>query len=222
MPRTREYWEERFRQRGSYWMYEGKPDPRYAHARLKSEKCSNGFFLARLTLEDALLRNKICWEMAGLLYAQGSSRPMRPIHRVVGPERGAVTLAAHLAYVIASMSGHACLDGYALKEDASQLGFEVEPGELYWVVEDVGTTFSTGLKVKRSIEAAGGIVLPHIGVLLNRSGMQEVEGSKILALVDRPMPTWDSPQECPYCQVGSEAIKPKATKENWRRITRAA
>jgi hypothetical protein len=53
---------------------------------------------------------------------------------------------------------------------------------------------------------------------VNRSGLTEVNGMKIVALIDHPMPMW-APEECPLCPQGSEAIRAKG--ENWARLTAA-
>ena len=43
-----------------------------------------------------------------------------------------------------------------------------------------------------------------------------MNGRTIIALIDQPMNNWE-PNECPLCQGGSEAIRPKG-KENWDRL----
>ena len=59
-------------------------------------------------------------------------------------------------------------------------------------------------------------MFPFVAVLVNRSGLTEVGGKKIVALIDRPMPMW-TPDECPLCKAGSEAIRAKGS-ENWARL----
>lgn len=92
----------------------------------------------------------------------------------------------------------------------------IKPGEQVLLCEDVLTTGGSVDLATRAVEEAGGIVLPFVVVLVNRSGLVEVGGKQIVALIDRPMPMW-SPDECPLCKQGSEAIKPKG-KENWVRL----
>ena len=92
----------------------------------------------------------------------------------------------------------------------------IRKGEVILAVDDVYTTGgSVGLMTKAVVDA-GGDMLPLIVVLVNRSGKTEVDGVKIISLVNRPMPIWE-PEECPLCKVGSEAIRPKS-KENWARL----
>lgn len=92
----------------------------------------------------------------------------------------------------------------------------VKPGEKVLLCEDVLTTGSSVDVTAQAVTAMGGIVLPYVAVLVNRSGLTEVSGKQIVALIDRPMPTW-TPDECPLCKQGSEAIRPKG-KENWARL----
>ena len=76
---------------------------------------------------------------------------------------------------------------------------------------------TTGGSVDRAATAvtnAGGIVLPFLLVLVNRSSLTEASGKKIVALIDRSMPMW-TPDECPLCKDGSEAVRPK---DNWARL----
>jgi hypothetical protein len=67
--------------------------------------------------------------------------------------------------------------------------------------------------VGRAVEAVGGVALPYIAVLVNRSGKTEVGGRKFVALINREMSVW-KPDECPLCKRGSAALRPKG-KENW-------
>ena len=80
--------------------------------------------------------------------------------------------------------------------------------------EDVLTTGGSVDLTSTAITNAGGIVLPFILVLVNRSGLTEVSGKKIIALIDRPMPMW-APGNCPLCNMGSEALRPK---DNWAKL----
>ena len=67
---------------------------------------------------------------------------------------------------------------------------------------------------------AGATVLPFILVLVNRSTLTEVNGKKIIALINRATPTC-TPEEClknGLCSLGSKAIRPKEG-ENWKLLT---
>ena len=92
--------------------------------------------------------------------------------------------------------------------------FAVETGSNILLVEDVMTTGSTTSETKSTVQQAGGVVLPKLLVLVNRSDMSEFEGMDVKALVSYPMPMW-TPDECPLCKTGSEAIRPKG---NWDKL----
>ena len=80
--------------------------------------------------------------------------------------------------------------------------------------EDVLTTGGSVDLTIDAVESSGGAVMPFILVLVNRSGLTEASGKKIITLINRPMPMW-IPDECPLCREGSEAIRPK---DNWARL----
>ena len=88
--------------------------------------------------------------------------------------------------------------------------------ELILVVEDVITTSKSVKAAFAAVMAAYGYIAPVVGALVNRSGLKMVDDKGIIALIDHPMPMW-TPEECPLCKKGSEAIRPKGI-ENWTRL----
>ena len=93
--------------------------------------------------------------------------------------------------------------------------FDILPGSNALVVEDVFTTGETTRQTITALEEKGIVIWPIIGVLVNRSGENCLNGRQVVALIDRPMPIW-SAEDCPLCKQGSEAIRPKA---NWTQLT---
>ncbi|MBX4210806.1 hypothetical protein KW783_02420 [Candidatus Parcubacteria bacterium] len=85
------------------------------------------------------------------------------------------------------------------------------------MVEDVLTTGGSVELVSKSILAARATVRSYVGVLVNRSGLKDVDGKKIIALITKEMPMWDL-ADCPLCKQGSEAIRPRQPAENWARL----
>ena len=83
-------------------------------------------------------------------------------------------------------------------------------------VDDLTTVGGTKERLKTAVARAGGIPLPHLLLLFNRSGLTEVCGLKITALVDKKLPLW-TPEECPLCMIGSKAIRVKGS--NWQLFT---
>lgn len=220
-----EIWVKRYKAKKALWLHDDnicRP-----HAVLTSGKHSNGFFNSELIMEDAWLLDEACKELSDeLTIALG--RDVYHVSRVVGPAMGAITLAHSLAAELTrlrmsqSTCHDPCLRAYTEKigegED-KKMAFRrttVQKGEKVLLCEDVVTTGGSVELTTKAVEEAGGIVLPAVVALVNRSGLTEINGKKIVALIDRPMPIW-SPEECPLCKLGSEAIHPKAV-ENWIRL----
>ena len=140
---------------------------------------------------------------------------------IVGPQTGATKLAQLLSEVTTRKTGLFCRWASPAKQlmdtqkamvfDSKELDFL--PGQSVLLCEDVLTTGGSVDLTADAIANAGGIILPFLLVLVNRSGLTEVNNKKIIALIDRPMPMWDSSNDgCPLCKEGSEAVRPK---ENW-------
>jgi len=89
-------------------------------------------------------------------------------------------------------------------------------GEFVLLCEDVLSTGGSISLTQEAITDCGAIALPAVLALVNRSGLWGIDGSKIFALVDRPIQSID-PKRCKLCYAGSEAIRPKEGK-NWGRL----
>lgn len=219
--RSAEYWMRQYRAKGAFWVHDG--NPRRPHAILTAEKLggkrhSSGFFDSELVMEDSFVLDKAALDLVRLLEKRGLK--LNSVDRVVGPAKGAITLAHDVARRISGSRScsRPCFRSYAEKETDGDgkrtFVFKrtaVRSGDRILLVEDVLTTGeSVGLTAEAVIRA-GGIVLPFVGVLVNRSGSEEIGGKRAVALVDHPMPAW-APEKCPLCKGGSTAIRPK---ENW-------
>jgi orotate phosphoribosyltransferase len=171
-------------------------------------------------MEDTLVMDEACFDLAMLLQQYGLD--FKVVDRVVGPAMGAITVAHEISRHIGFSRARACLRAYTEKETGGEgklMVFKktaIHSGERILPVEDVLTTGGSVNLTTTAVTLAGGIVLPFVAVLVNRSGLKEVSGKQIVALIDQPMPIW-TPQECPLCKEGSEAIRPKGT-ENWARL----
>lgn len=211
-------WIEEFQKKGAYWLHDG--NAKRPHALLTFGTHSGGFFNGGLVIEDSFLLDYACGDLVELLEQQGVK--ISKIDRVVGPALGAITIAHDVARHIRKKSGRPCLSSYTEKGTESSHGrilfkrSSIKPGETVLLVEDVLTTGGSVEETSIAVTSAGGIVLPFVLVLMNRSGLHEAHGKKIIALVDQHMPNWE-PRKCPLCAKGSEAIRPKGT-ENWARL----
>jgi orotate phosphoribosyltransferase len=73
-------------------------------------------------------------------------------------------------------------------------------------VEDVITTGGSTREVVQCVEQHGGIVV-GVGSLIDRSGGGARFDQKRVALATVTATAW-TPETCPLCKTGSEAIKP--------------
>lgn len=85
-------------------------------------------------------------------------------------------------------------------------GFALTAGERCLVVEDVITTGGSTREVVQCVEQHGGVVV-GVGSLIDRSGGAARFAQKRVALATVAAMTW-TPETCPLCKTGSEAIKP--------------
>jgi orotate phosphoribosyltransferase len=218
-----EMWVEIYIKKGAYWLHDA--NPKRPHALLTSGKHSSGFFNSELIMEDPVLVDQACRTLVDLLIDENLDPNI--VDRVVGPAMGAITLANDIARYV-SFSKNAmhrakhCLRAYVEKEnegDSKTMVFKrtkMGNRETVLLTEDVITTGGSVELTAKAVSDAGGLALPFVVTLINRSGLNKVKEKKIVALVDREMPIW-TPEECPLCKNGSEAIKPKGV-ENWARL----
>ena len=98
-------------------------------------------------------------------------------------------------------------------------GFEVKKGERVLMCEDIITTGGSAMEAARVIESLGGVIV-GVAALANR-GFCKRENSEIITQENCKLPqdipffaladfTFEiySPQSCPLCKEGTQAIKP--------------
>lgn len=136
---------------------------------------------------------------------------------------GAITLADGIARHIARLRKTPCLSGYTEKDkvDGQEVMVfkrtRIARGERVLRVEDVITTGSSLERTGAAITKDDGTMLEKALAIVNRSDLSETpQGGAIIALINRPMPKWEL-TECPLCQQGSEALRPKGS-ANWARL----
>ena len=212
-------WKREYEQRGALWIHDG--NPKRPHALLTSGNHSGGFFNSELVMEDPSLLHAAGFALHEKLESAGLD--MEAVHRVVGPAMGAITIAHCVAFHIGEQRGRPCLRAYTEKEKTEGEGeimvfrrTMIKEFEYILAVEDVLTTGGSVKSTAKAVTNVGGVNLPFIAVLVNRSGLENVNGSKVISLVNRPMPIW-KPDQCQLCNQGSVALRPKG-KENWERL----
>jgi orotate phosphoribosyltransferase len=218
MIHTSEEWIRQYERKKALWIHDG--NLKRPHALLTSGKHSNGFFNSRLVIPDeALLQDAAC-DLLELFAQQGGE--VSKVQVVVGPQTGATKLAELVRDQVIFFKRGECFSASPAKSESEgkkTMVFSDEelvllPGQSILLCEDVLSTGGSVDLAETAIRNAGGSVLPFILVLVNRSGLIEVGGKKIIALIDHLMPMW-TPEECPLCKnkEGSEALRPKG--ENW-------
>lgn len=211
------YWRKKYQEKEALWVHDG--DAKRPHALLRAGNHSSGFFNSELVMEDPLVLDEATRNLVESAKCHFWKRGWfkNPL-RVVGPAMGAITLAHDLARHFGSYCE--CRRAYTEKsDDGATMVFSrttISRGEHVLLCEDVITTGRSIELSLQAVERAGGIVLPLVLALVNRSAFTEVSGKKIIALVDHPMPVW-KPNECPLCAQHSEAIRPKYI-GNWERL----
>ena len=95
------------------------------------------------------------------------------------------------------------------------------------IADDTVTTGHTLEKLDQAVYRASlqpdseQVFLPIVLALCNRSGCESWQDSRIIALVEKPMPTWLE-GENPFTLDGQELVPPvERPKENWDVLTRA-
>ncbi len=213
--RTQGEWITRYKDKNALWIHDGIPER--PHALLTSGSHSNGFFNSRLVIPDEALLKDAAFDLIELFNEQQGD--IFEVQAVVGPQTGATKLAKLICQQIVSLKENECFFASPAKnevdgkksmildeEDALMLS-----GKFILLCEDVVTTGGSTNLTETAVINAGGMVLPYVLALVNRSGLKEINGKKIIALIDHPMPMW-TPDECPLCKEKSEALRPK---ENW-------
>lgn len=207
MHRTPLEWEEKLQDMGALWYHDG--NPARPHPLLTSGKHSSGFCNCEILMENPQLLSEAC---ADLLER---AKLVWKIDRVVGPAMGAITIAHEIGRLLGTKRA------YVEKnlDDASVMLFsrtQLQPGDRVLVVEDVLTTGGSTERCIAAVQHAGGIAVPCVFVLVNRSGLSHVGNRPIVSLVTKDLPIWE-PDDCLLCDENSEAIRPKG-KEAWARL----
>lgn len=208
---------------GAFWKYDYEAVKRGKaglHAELKSLLHSDGFFISRILLEPPNIRTIMADQQVMRFNQLGIPRP----DWVAGIPDGATELGKEVAELLGTK--HAEMK----KEEGRIVLTSCIPALETLLLDEDFCTRGTGyteavlniLSRQPAVE-----ILPYELVIINRGGLKKilVEGfgsyklvAKVVAVVNYRVNDW-KPEECPLCEMGSKAIKPKATDENWRLLT---
>jgi len=170
------------------------------HFLLTSGLHSPRYLQCALVLQKPAVAERLCAELAAK--AKADER-IGGIDLVIAPALGGVIVAHEVARAL----GVRAL--FAERQDGAMTlrrGFQIQPGERAFVVEDVVTTGGSTREVFEVVRKYGGQVV-GAGSLIDRSGGTVDLGVPRHALTVLEVPTY-KPEECPLCKAGSSAIKP--------------
>ncbi|OGY41853.1 MAG: hypothetical protein A2Y67_03305 [Candidatus Buchananbacteria bacterium RBG_13_39_9] len=214
----------------SFWQYKGNPIAEKPHALLKSGKHSNGF----IACKDFLKYPQIC-----LLFANEIVKRIRgevilskisklEIDAVVSSAYSAINLGWEVARLLSEHNEK--IEYIPVEKDEKGnptiIRGGIDPGKKVLVINELMTTGSGSTwETKEAVLKCNGdkpapkVIEPAL-VLVHRSKeMVLADGSPVQPVFHFDIGDSDVPkgESCPYCDAGSEAIKPKLG-NNWQRL----
>jgi len=210
-------WIGKYQLKRALWIHDG--NPRRPHALLTSGLHSTGFFNSRLVIPDEVMMREAAADLVAK-FGQSGGR-VWDVDGVIGPQTGATLLAELISEQISAINREDCFHASPKKDgegkdrkmifDAEDLG--ILPGQFVLLCEDVLTTGLSVDLTAAAVAAAEGSILDCVLALVNRSGLQHVNGRRVISLIDHAMPTWAEGQ-CPLCDSGSKVL-PAKDPANW-------
>lgn len=216
MDKAEKYWKEKFDDGGA-WEHSG--NPAQPHPILTSGRHTKKLITAKNVLKDAKTLREVSRTL-GVRLLLLEELKFTSIDMVVAPNE---YLAKSLSKQIATLEGVPCewaspeKEGDGIHKKFSFKNHFVFKGKKILLFDDVLTSFSTLGLILELLKRAGGIILPIVAIVYNRSGLRTVSIGPVVDLIYDPIPTWD-PKKCPLCAIASEAIRPEGV-ENWVRLT---
>lgn len=216
--RVQNRWIEVMQNEQAYWFHDGNPQRPYAA--LTGGNVSN--FYADCT--PIVSRPDLIAHAASdlLVAATGFERP----DAYSGSAYGAIALALELVRFSGVKQAWYTTKGATRGEmvlDRFNFSAEIRTVAL---VEDVVTEFTTSrgsiraIEKKRAETGAVGKILPYVLCIVNRSGREEIDGYRIIALIaEQRAKTW-SPGQNPFTADGNEHVDPMRPKQNWAALMR--
>lgn len=210
-----------------FWLYEGPPRKEAPHALLTSGLHSDGYVDVGRALKDHPETRVALAEM--MLGAFFSCTLLHGFNWVVGADTSSTALAEEIARL--AQVGHIKMvkteDERGKRQVWDPENLPLQNGQRVLHIEELITTASSALQVREGIRLANPgvefVFAPFLPVVVERSNpdnrVTEVDGSEILSLLQLNIRNYQpGPETCPYCAVGSEALKPKHG-DNWKRLT---
>lgn len=209
----------------AFWVYDGKPSAHRSHALLTSGKHSNGYVNVGAALKEFVgFRRAIAHTLITELLKVWDGR----FTHVVGADTSSTDLAGDIAKI--AKANHIRMVKYEDGEGRKQVwrpdNKPLRGDDLILHVEELITTSFSAFHVREGIRRHNPEPIhfvPFLPTVVDRSDpgnrVTKVEDSKILPLLQLNIRNFDpGPENCPYCTVGSQTIKPKEG-NNWSILT---
>lgn len=196
------------------WTYQGDPSPDRPHAVLTSGKCSNGYFNCRRVLCHPNLCEILAVQAVKKMKALGKPDG---VDWVIGSPYSAITWSYELARAL--RASHAFVEKDPADPKKMVWKEEIPEGAIVLQGEELITTLGTTIEVASAITGRNTHpvkFLPFVVALVHRPAAErELNPDRVVSLLGTVVEAWDTPDECPYCQVGSPRVQPKT---EWARL----
>jgi hypothetical protein len=214
--RSQKNWEEVFHSLKAYWIHDG--DTRRPHIELATELHTDGYFDSRIIMPETELLSEAAADLAMSFENESALTPK--VKAVVAVDNTSERLLTLLAQKIGLHNKRECFYAIPTKRkiagteyldfsDEAQVKLAHRPVLICQDSLISGERLKALTTMLTDIEAE---ILPYVLVLANFTGEDEIQGKKIIALVDQPINLWQK-GECTLCWQKSLAIT--KVKENW-------
>jgi len=213
----------------AFWQYKGEPCAKSPHALLKSGKHSNGFIMCKAVLDYPKLCMLLSHEMLKAIEAEMAADKIINIDFVASSAYSAISPGWCLAWFLSEKYNKKVKHVIVEKDDKGNptiIRGGLDSSLTGLVINELMTTIGGSTwETKEAVLKCNGdkpapAVMDLSFVLMHRSrDFQLKDSSRVVPVFHFDMDDFDVPkqQKCPYCEAGSEAIKPKIG-DNWKRI----
>ncbi len=206
-----------YEKENAIWFFDYDGDLKAPHAELTSGLCSDGYVNSAPVLADPKNVELLVSELVNRL----AKRNVVNVDWVIGSAYSAIAFSYELARQLGVRHG------FVEKDPAN-------PKKMVWnrlvipghadvlQCEELITTLGTTMEVRRAVEEGNPepVVrwLPDVATAIYRPAKLQGGLIDVISLVVKEVKVW-KPEECPLCVQGSPRLRPRATQENWARLT---
>ena len=211
----------------AFWQYKGDPHPKKPHVLLKSLLHSNGFIVCKFVLECPRMCLLFAHEVLKAVEERMTPEGISKIDVVVSSAYSSISLGWEVARLISERYNPRVVYKEVEKDkdgNPTIIRGGIDPDKNVLVINELmttggGSTFETRkAALTCNGDKPGPNVLELAFVLVHRSkDLVLADGSAVHSVFHFDIKNFE-PDDCDYCKVGSEAIKPKTPKENWGRL----